>query len=84
MSFSDSALRNAGLFEVEAVRSLYAKCKGRAANHEGVFSNTDNMGLVGILSTQLVVDQFIKNNGSVPGKRIEFTTFIDRVYTPTH
>jgi len=82
--FADSALRSAGLFDVEAVRGLYAKCKDRAASPEAVFSNTDNMGLVGILSTQLVVDQFINHNGGVPGKRIEFTTFIDRVHTSTH
>jgi asparagine synthase (glutamine-hydrolysing) len=81
---SDSALRNADLFDAEAVRGLYAKCKGRVANNEAAFSNTDNMGLVGILSTQLVVDQFIKNNGSVPGKKIEFTTFIDRVLATSH
>jgi asparagine synthase (glutamine-hydrolysing) len=80
---SDSVLTRAGLFEAEAVRGLYAKCKARAAGYDAVFSNTDNMGLVGILSTQLTVDQFIKNNSGVPGKKIEFTTFIDRVYTST-
>jgi asparagine synthase (glutamine-hydrolysing) len=80
---ADSALDHSGLFEKESVRGLYAKCKARAADKGVVFSNADNMSLVGILSTQLTVDQFIKNNGGVPGKKIEFTTFIDRVYTST-
>jgi asparagine synthase (glutamine-hydrolysing) len=81
---SHSALIDAGLFDPEAVRGLFAKCKARAADNDGVFSNTDNMGLVGVLSTQLVVDQFIKRTGSVPGRRIEFETFIDRVFASSH
>ncbi len=81
---SEHALRDAGLFDVAIVRGLYAKCVARAGNSDAAFSNTDNMGLVGILSTQLAVHQFIRNNGSTPGKTIEFTTFIDRVFVSSH
>jgi asparagine synthase (glutamine-hydrolysing) len=81
---SEKALQGAGLFDVDAVRGLYTKCVGRATNNGAVFSNTDNMGLVGILSTQLIVDQFIKNNGSVSRKKIEFTTFVDRAFASSH
>jgi asparagine synthase (glutamine-hydrolysing) len=81
---SETALQDAGLFDVDAVRGLYSKCIGRATINGAAFSNTDNMALVGILSTQLVVDQFIKNNGSAADKKIEFTTFVDRVFVSSH
>ncbi len=39
-------------------RQVIAKCRARAAS--GQFSNTDNMAVVGLLSTQLVYDGFIR------------------------
>jgi asparagine synthase (glutamine-hydrolysing) len=78
---SEESLRDAGLFDVGAARGLYTKCVARARG-EGVFSNADNMGLVGILSAQLVHHQFIRGDGAVPGGRIEYKTVIDRV--PSH
>ena len=81
---SERALRESGLFDTHAVRGLYLKCKQRAADDGVTFSNTDNMGLVGILSTQLVVDQLIMHETSSDGRTFEFTTFIDRVLTPFH
>ena len=51
---SSARLRESGIFDPEAVQHLVAKAKaGRAIGIK------DNMALVGILSTQLLVDQFI-------------------------
>ncbi len=49
---SESALRDAGVFNPQPVRHLLAK---RAAH----FSNTDNMALAGVLSTQILHHEFI-------------------------
>ena len=55
---SDAALAEAGVFAPHAARQLLAKCRAQAA--KGQFSNADNMAIVGLLSTQLVYDQFIR------------------------
>jgi asparagine synthase (glutamine-hydrolysing) len=80
-ALSESALRDAGLFDVGAARGLYAKCMKRAGDsaNEMVFSNADNMGVVGLLSTQLLHSQFIRADGSAPGGEIAYKTLIDRV-----
>ncbi|MBK9307224.1 MAG: asparagine synthase (glutamine-hydrolyzing) [Nitrospira sp.] len=51
-----TAIREAGLFDAGAVGKLLDKTR-----HGHVASVKDNMALVGILSTQIVVNQFIKN-----------------------
>jgi asparagine synthase (glutamine-hydrolysing) len=78
---SESALRDAGLFDVGAARGLYAKCLRRAGDsaNEMAFSNADNMGVVGLLSTQLLHREFILADGGAPGGDIEYKTLIDRV-----
>ena len=54
---SETALREAGLFDPRAVAHLAAKARaGRAAGAR------DNMALVGVLSAQLFHDQFISHN----------------------
>jgi asparagine synthase (glutamine-hydrolysing) len=78
---SESSLREGGLFDVDAARGLYTKCVARAQDGV-VYSNADNMGIVGILSSQLVHHHFIRGSGDVPGGRIEYKTLIDRV--PSH
>lgn len=45
-----------GLFDARAVASLHAKARAGKAS-----STRDNMAFVGILSTQLLVDRFIRN-----------------------
>jgi asparagine synthase (glutamine-hydrolysing) len=55
---SESALRDAGVFEPGAVSRLWAKCRAQA--HAPQFSNTDNMALVGVLSTQLLHRQLLR------------------------
>ena len=55
---SPEALRDSGVFRVETARQLIAKCRRLADG--GQFSNSDNMALVGMLSTQLLHDRFIR------------------------
>lgn len=75
-----SAVQAAGVFDPEAATRLVEKCRQRAS--EGQFSNTDNMAVVGLLSTQLVYDRFIKRQpGAAPAIRL--TTLIDRADTPS-
>lgn len=47
----------AGVFEPAAVTQLWAKCRAKAATPQ--FSNTDNMAVVGVLSTHLVWRQLV-------------------------
>lgn len=54
---SETAVREANVFEPLAIEQLLRKCRARAS--EGQFSNTDNMAFVGVLSTQLLHRQFI-------------------------
>jgi asparagine synthase (glutamine-hydrolysing) len=76
---SESALRDANVFEPLAVMQLLHKCRARGS--EGQFSNTDNMALVGVLSTQLLYRQFIA--GRPDGSRaIELRTDIDKSSNP--
>jgi len=55
---SDRAVREAGVFAPALVQQLVGKCRARA--DVGQFSNSDNMAIVGVLSTQLVYDQLIR------------------------
>jgi len=55
---SADALKKYGVFEPKAVSKLVAKFK----NHQKV-TTRDDMALVGILSTQLVVHTFLSSNG---------------------
>ena len=55
-------------------RSCSAKCRARAA--AGQFSNADNMAVVGMLSTQLVYDQFIRRQPEA-GPRVPMRTQVD-------
>jgi asparagine synthase (glutamine-hydrolysing) len=61
---SVKALEEAGAFSAPAARRLIEKCRLRAA--EGQLSNADNMGLVGVLSTQLVYHQLLKRQPASP------------------
>jgi asparagine synthase (glutamine-hydrolysing) len=76
---SEPALRNTNVFEPQAVVQLLRKCRARGS--EGQFSNTDNMALVGVLSTQLLHRQFIA--GRPDGSRaIAIRTDIDKSSNP--
>lgn len=76
---SEPALQEANVFEPQAVTQLLRKCRARGS--EGQFSNTDNMALVGVLSTQLLHRQFIA--GRPDGSRaIELRIDIDKSSSP--
>ena len=79
--FSADALKESGIFNVESVSGLHSKCSSRAAAGDGLLSNVDNMGFVGVLSSQLLYFQFIKNTYAARDEKIHFTTEIDRVKT---
>lgn len=55
---SEQSLADSGVFESGPVRQLWHKCKSKGS--AGQFSNTDNMALVGVLSTQLLFHQFVR------------------------
>jgi asparagine synthase (glutamine-hydrolysing) len=56
---SAEAVAGGGVFEPRAVAQLWSKCKARGA--QGQFSNADNMALVGVLTTQLLHEHFVRN-----------------------
>ena len=58
---SAASLRSAGVFQPEAVAALVNKFRAGRAN-----GTKDNMALIGILSTAIVIDQFISNFGGQP------------------
>ncbi len=74
---SQSAIEEAGIFNPTAVQQLWRKCENIEAEPHR-FSNTDNMALVGILSTQLLHQQFIKGS-ALSQKQVVFTTCHDFV-----
>jgi asparagine synthase (glutamine-hydrolysing) len=71
-----SAVKDAGCFDPGAVAQLLAKCAARAAS--GQFSNADNMGVVGVLSTQLVHHHFIRTRPTATRPAI-IRTVVDRL-----
>jgi asparagine synthase (glutamine-hydrolysing) len=63
---SSQAVADAGVFEPSAVAALLAKCE-RAGGEN--MSNTDNMRVLAIVSTQLTHQSFITGGGEVPQQR---------------
>ncbi len=78
--FSEEAVKAFGVFSPEAVRGLYQKCVARAdkAGEAGLFSNTDNMAFVGILSTQLLANEFVRKVPASAGP-VQFQVCVDRL-----
>jgi asparagine synthase (glutamine-hydrolysing) len=62
---SEAAVKRGGYFDAVKVAGLAAKCSRQDGR---LLSERENMALVGILSTQLLDDQFIRN---FPSKSIE-------------
>jgi len=54
----EAQLASAGIFDQKKVLHLFRKCQ---AQQHGPVSESENMAVVGILSTQLIHEQFIKN-----------------------
>lgn len=63
---TERAIEDAGVFDYPAVAALFAKC---AAVRGERMSNTDNMRVLAVLSTQLAHGLFIAGDGSGPAPR---------------
>ncbi len=57
---SPSMIQAAGVFDPGAVSALHAKCRAHAGDEQ--LSNSDNMGLVGVLSTQLLWEHLVRSS----------------------
>jgi asparagine synthase (glutamine-hydrolysing) len=68
---SDSAVQDAGYFDPQRVSRLVQKAQ---RNPNGLSSERENMALVGILSTQLLHHQFIKDFPPKPEKMLSNIT----------
>ncbi len=55
----ERAITDAGVFDPVTAGQLYAKCVARGSDTQ--VSNADNMALVGVLSTQLLHERFIRS-----------------------
>jgi asparagine synthase (glutamine-hydrolysing) len=75
---SPRAVEDAGVFSPGAVTQLWAKLQNR--RNAGQFSNADNMGFVGVLSTQLLHRQLVARRPQFSSV-VRWTTIIDRVAT---
>jgi asparagine synthase (glutamine-hydrolysing) len=83
-AFSETALREAQVFDVRAVRQLFTKCQERATASQ--LSNTDNMAMVAVLSTQLLHRQFVAQPGFSSATRapsVRWVTDVDLVGSPS-
>jgi asparagine synthase (glutamine-hydrolysing) len=76
-ALSDSAVREAGVFDPAATGLLWRKCLAS----RGQLSNADNMALTGVLSTQLLHQRFVRDGGHF-GTLPQFDTLVDRLEDP--
>lgn len=74
-------LRAARIFDPPSVRRLAEKCRRRGES--GPLSNADNMALVGVLSTQILWDRFVRRRPDPPEPHAAVPGIvIDRVAPP--
>ncbi|MBZ9860109.1 asparagine synthase (glutamine-hydrolyzing) [Mesorhizobium sp. CA12] len=73
-ALSERALRDANVFDAESVARLLGKCRARTVDQD--LSNSDNMALVGVLSTQLLHQQFIASR-PIGRQKIELSVDVD-------
>ena len=76
--FSASSLRRSGLFDPKLAEGLLRKCIERAASGEPL-SNSDNMAFVGVLSAELLSQQFVARSVHTEDAAIPWTTRADYV-----
>ena len=74
----ERAVAEAGIFDPAAVGRLWRKCRDSAGAH---FSNTDNMALVGVLSTGLLAEQLVRD-APLKAPPPLFDTVVDLVARP--
>jgi asparagine synthase (glutamine-hydrolysing) len=72
---SEAAVRQAGVFDPRTVSVLWSKCRSRS--EEGQFSNADNMAVIGVLSTQILHDRFVR--GAPETALVTPKTLVDRM-----
>jgi asparagine synthase (glutamine-hydrolysing) len=77
----EAAVAEAGVFDPTLVAQLWHKCRARYA--DGQFSNTDNMALVAVLSTQLLHHALVRRQPSGETPTV-FHTDIDRCQVDRH
>lgn len=78
-ALSPSEVAKVGVFEPAVVDALWKKVGAR--KDDAQLSNTDNMALVGVLSTQLLHSQVL--HATTPsGQDIHFKTFVDKSTSP--
>ncbi len=73
---NERALRDSNVFDPSLVMQLVRKC--RAQGRHGQFSNSDNMALVGVLSTQLLHKQLIASTPSAKAMAVKFRVDIEK------
>ncbi len=73
---SPEEVRGAGIFNPELVSLLWEKCL--SGTHSRPLSNTDDMALVGVASTQLLVREFF-SYPSLTHPEMHFSVSVDRV-----
>ncbi|MCA9621349.1 MAG: asparagine synthase (glutamine-hydrolyzing) [Myxococcales bacterium] len=74
---SETALREAGVFEPQAAQALWQKCRRR---RDAAFSNADNMALTALLSTQLLHAELLRRPPAIAPRPLQ--TLVDRVLPP--
>ena len=79
-ALSKEALMHAGLFEPNAVDGLVGKLKGRLAKEgdQVLFTNTENMAFIGILTTQLLSMQSVGTPMASGAEGLPWVRQIDR------
>lgn len=75
---SEASVREAGVFDPRAVEKLWSKCRAHVDGSQ--FSNSDNMAVIGVLSTQLLYQKLVAAPPSAEIARAaaEPTTLVDR------
>ncbi len=76
---SPGTITSGGVFDPIGVERLWRKCRANAERAQ--LSNADNMALVGVLSTGLLLEQLVDRE---PDRHhlVEFQTSVDRLATP--
>ena len=72
---SEGALREAGVFDIQLARQVWDK--GLRRRVAGPFSNTDNMAIVGLVTTQLLHQELIRTPPRTVA--VELNTLVDRL-----
>jgi len=73
---SERGVASAGVFDPGAVAKLWRKCRASSGGEQ--FSNSDNMAVVGVLSTGLLHEQLVRR-APERGTGLRWRTVVDRL-----